>query len=97
MIMTHGICKVCNAKFMETDFLTYRKSGYCTLECSIGEPPGKSSAEGMAWKDKISLLSLREKLTNQSNINLPIRNWQFDMVHYPAPKGWQIENWRLEE
>lgn len=95
MIMNHGICKRCNANYLETEFLQHRQAGYCTLECSIGEPTGKPSAEGMAWKDKISVPSLREKLINPSKPTLTLRNWKFDMVHYPAPKGWQVENWRL--
>jgi len=42
-------------------FLDYRNSGYCTKQCSIGEPPGIASKESMAWKDKISVPSLRSR------------------------------------
>jgi len=78
-------------------FLDYRNSGYCTKQCSIGEPPGIASKESMAWKDKILVPTLREKLPELPKSNLPMRKWLFDMVHYPRPIGWQIENWRLAD
>jgi hypothetical protein len=76
------------------DFLEYRKAGYCTLECSIGEPRGIPSNESIIWKDKTSNILNKERLP-KPQVNSPLREWTFDMVHYPPPKGWQIENWRL--
>lgn len=91
----YGKCKRCKVRFLMVGFLDYRKAGYCTLECSIGEPPGIPSAESIAWKDKILTHSLKERLPELPKHDLPLREWKFDMVHYPPPKGWQIENWRL--
>lgn len=96
MTANYGECKRCNARFLMVGFLDHRKAGYCTRECSIGEPPGIPTAESIAWKDKILVHSLRERLPESPKNNLPIRQWKFDMVHYPPPKGWQIENWRVE-
>jgi hypothetical protein len=50
----------------------------------------------MAWKDKISVSSQREHYKPESKNDMPLRIWKFDMVHYPLPRGWQIENWRVE-
>ncbi|PSJ18340.1 hypothetical protein C7H79_02920 [Nitrosomonas supralitoralis] len=87
-------CKRCEIRFLMVRFLDYRTSGYCTWECSIGEPPGAPTAESMAWKDKISVHSLRERMPEPPKNNVAVRKWKFDMVHYPPSKGWQIENWR---
>lgn len=57
MIVNYRKCRRCNAHYLEADFLAHRQAGYCTLECSIGEPCGISTAESMAWKDKISIPS----------------------------------------
>jgi len=96
LIVNYRKCRRCNAHYLEADFLAHRQAGYCTLECSIGEPCGISTAESMAWKDKISIPSQRERYKPESMSNIPLRTWKFDMVHYPPPIGWQIENWRLE-
>lgn len=95
MTADYGKCKRCKVRFLMVGFLDYRKAGYCTHECSIGEPPGIPSAESIAWKDKILTHSLKERLPEPPKNDLPIREWKFDMAHYPPPKGWQIENWRL--
>lgn len=89
-------CRRCCTHYLEVEFLVYRLAGYCTLECSIGEPRGIPTVESMAWKDKIMVSSLRERLPKVPPQELPLRIWKFDMMHYPPPKGWQIENWRLE-
>ena len=96
MIVNYRKCRRCNAHYREADFLAHRQAGYCTPECSIGEPCGIPTAEGMAWKDKIPVSSLRERYKLESIQVLSLRIWKFDMVHYPPPMGWQIENWRLE-
>lgn len=41
------------------EFLAYRQVGYCSFECSVGEPPGVASIESRAWKDKILTASLK--------------------------------------
>lgn len=92
----YQICRRCKIHYFQTSFLAYRLEGYCTMECSIGEPRGITTAEAMAWKDKISIPSLRERLTPLPETSLPIRSWKFDLVQYPPPRGWQIENWRIE-
>tara|TARA_R110002073_G_scaffold164064_2_gene320259 strand:- start:837 stop:1103 length:267 start_codon:yes stop_codon:yes gene_type:complete len=50
----------------------------------------------MAWKDKISVSSQREKYKPVPTNDLSPNTWKFDMVHYPRPRGWQIENWRIK-
>lgn len=90
------ICRRCNAHYLEAGFLAHRQAGFCTLECSIGEPRGIPTAESMAWKDKIPVSSQRERCKPESMNAMQLRIWKFDMVHYPPPKGWQIENWRIE-
>jgi hypothetical protein len=49
----------------------------------------------MAWKDKIPVSSQKERYKPETTNDIPLMIWKFDMVHYPSPKGWQIENWRL--
>lgn len=89
-------CRRCCTHYLEVEFLVHRQAGYCTLECSIGEPRGIPTAESMAWKDKIPVSSQREHYKPEPTNDMPLRIWKFDIVHYPPPKGWQIENWRLE-
>lgn len=90
-------CRRCCTNYLEAEFLVHRQAGYCTLECSIGEPRGIPTVEGLAWKDKIMVSALRERLPKAPPQELPPRIWKFDMVLYPLPKGWQIKNWRLED
>lgn len=98
MIRPYGQCKRCQSFFRMVEFLAYRQTGYCSFECSVGEPPAVASIESRAWKDKILTASLKEKLQPLPNQSAHIEQpgyWIFDMVHYPPPKGWQIENWRF--
>ena len=96
MMTNYRICQRCHSYYLEVEFLVHRLAGYCTIECSVAEPRGIPSAESSAWKDGIAATSQRKRLESALSSSIPPRIWKFDMVHYPAPKGWQIENWRLE-
>jgi hypothetical protein len=80
------------------DFLPYRAHGYCTEECLLGAPRGVPSDESIAYKDCLSVPhGLRQKIEPLPKSNEPLPIMIFDMVRYPPPIGWQIENWRVIE
>lgn len=89
-------CKGCGIRYLQVDFLPHRVSGYCTEECLHREPRGVPTKESIGWKEKIAAPSQRKWLLPRSPRNkLPPRKWTFNLVQYPRPIGWQIENWRL--
>lgn len=96
MIANYRKCGRCHSHYLEVGFLAHRLAGYCTMECLIGEPRGVPTVESIAWKDGIAVTAKRKQLRSLLADDKPPRAWKFDMVHYPPPIGWQIENWRLD-
>ncbi len=95
MTLSYQVCKGCGARYLEVEFLPYRVSGYCTEECLHHEPRGVPAKESIGWKEGIAEPSQRRRLPLLPPSTESSRQWVFDMVHYPQPLGWQIENWRM--
>lgn len=94
----YSACRRCGSKFQLVDFLPYRAHGYCTKECLLGSPRGIPSDESIAFKDCLTVphsLKPKHEALSKSNESLP--RMIFDMVRYPHPIGWRIENWRIIE
>lgn len=90
-------CKGCGARYLQADFLPHRVAGYCTAECSHHEPPGKPTPEDIGWRTGIAAASQRRQVEPGAPVTAQAGRWTFDMVQYPHPIGWQIENWRPVE
>ena len=98
MILSYQICKGCGVCYLQVDFLPHRKSGYCTEECLHYEPRGIPSDESIGWKEKIAAPSQYKRfLPKLIKSNFLPGKWKFDLVQYPRPVGWMIENWILIE
>lgn len=90
-------CKGCGIRYLQVDFLPHRMSGYCTEECLHREPRGVPTKESIGWKEGIAASSQRRWFPPLlPSVESP-RKWAFDLVQYPRPIGWQIENWRLDD
>lgn len=98
MNLSAQICSRCGTRFYSANFLPYRVAGYCSHECRIGEPRGVPSDESIAYKDCFSIpSSLRKRYEPLPESSEPLPRMVFDMVRYPRPIGWRIENWRIIE
>ena len=88
------ICKGCGVRYLQADFLPHRVAGYCTAECWHHEPRGKPTPEDIGRRTGIAAASQRRQIEPGAPVTAQAGRWAFDMVHYPHPIGWQIENWR---
>lgn len=98
MVNCFRVCKRCGLRFSLVEFLPYRIAGFCSSECLMGGSRRLPSPESVAFKDCFSIpSSLRKRYEPLPESSEPLPRMIFDMVRYPHPIGWRIENWRIIE